>query len=53
MMTTSEIEVVDFVVTSLIDSRLWLVGDETCLFDLGVVKLKIACKTITLEMFKL
>jgi hypothetical protein len=53
MMTTSEIEAVDFVVTSQIDSRLRLVGDETCLIDLGAIKLKIACKAITLELFKL
>jgi hypothetical protein len=53
MRTTSETEAVDFVVTSLIDSRLRLVGDEFCLFDLGAVKLKIACKAITLELFKL
>jgi hypothetical protein len=53
MRTTSETEAVDSVVTSLIDSRLRLVGDESCLFDLGAVELKIACKEITLELFKL
>jgi hypothetical protein len=53
MRTTSEIEVVDSIVISLIDNRLRLVGDESCLFDLGAVKLNIACKAITLELFKL
>jgi hypothetical protein len=53
MRTTSETEAVDSVVTSLIDSRLWLVGDDSCLFDLGAVKLKINCKALTLELFKL
>jgi hypothetical protein len=53
MRTTSETEAVDSVVTSLIDSRLRLVGDESCLFNLGAVELKIACKAITLALFKL
>jgi hypothetical protein len=53
MRTTFETEAVDFVVTSLIDSRLRLVGDDSCLFDLGAVKLKIDCKSFTLELFKL
>jgi hypothetical protein len=53
MRTTSETEAVDFVGTSLIDSRLRLVGDDSCLFDLGAVKLKIDCKALTLEQFKL
>jgi hypothetical protein len=53
MKTTSETEAVDFAVTSLIDSRLRLVGDDTCLFDLGAIKLKIDCKALTLELFKL
>jgi hypothetical protein len=53
MRTTFETKAVDFVVTSLIDSRLRLVGDDSSLFDLGAVKFKIACKALTLELFKL
>jgi hypothetical protein len=46
MMTTSETEAVDFVVISLIDSRLRLVGDEICLIDLGAVKLKLLARQL-------
>jgi hypothetical protein len=53
MRTTSETEAVDFAVTSLIDSRLRLVGYDSCLFDLRAVKLKIDCEALTLELFKL
>jgi hypothetical protein len=53
MRTISETKAVDFVGTSLIDSKLRLVGDDSCLFDLGAVKLKINCKALTSELFKL
>jgi hypothetical protein len=46
MMTTSETEALDFVGISLIDSRLWLVGDEICLIDLGAVKLKLLARQL-------
>jgi hypothetical protein len=53
MMTTFETEAVDFVITSLIDYWLTLVGFGVCLIDLGSVKLKLVAKAIKLELFKL
>jgi hypothetical protein len=46
MMTTSETEAVDFVVNSLIDSRLRLLGYEICLIDLGAIKLKLLARQL-------
>jgi hypothetical protein len=45
-MTTFETEAVDFVVISLINSRLRLVGFEICLIDLGAVKLKLLARQL-------
>jgi hypothetical protein len=46
MMTTLEIEAVDSIVTSLIDSRLWLVGAGICLIDFGAVELKLLVRKL-------
>jgi hypothetical protein len=46
MMKTSETEAVDSVVTSLIDSRLRLVGAGICLIDFGAVELKLLVRQL-------
>jgi hypothetical protein len=46
MMTTSETEAVDSVVTSLIDSRLRLVGAGICLIGFGAVELKLLVRQL-------
>ena len=53
MKTTFEIEAVDFVVISLIDCRLKLVGFGSSQIDLGSVKLMLFAKDVNLELFKL
>ena len=53
MMTTFETKGVDFVVISLINYRLRLVGFGSYLIELGLLKLMLFAKDVNLELFKL